>query len=57
MHVRRFAIEELPLTEAGLKFWLEERWLEKGRLLEELRLRLVRGEGWEGFEEGSGKGE
>jgi hypothetical protein len=47
VHVRRFPIEELPLTEAGLKFWLEERWLEKGRLLEELRQRLVRGEGFE----------
>lgn len=50
VHVRRFAIEDLPDGEDGLKAWLEERWVEKGELLEELRLRLKRGEGWEGFE-------
>ena len=50
MHVRRFAIGDLPDSEEGLKAWLEEKWVEKGELLEELRLRLKRGEGWEGLE-------
>ena len=52
MHVRRFEISSLPEGEAELKAWLEERWVEKGELLEELRERLEMGEGW-----GNRKGE
>ena len=50
VHVRRFAIEDLPAEEAELRTWLEERWVEKGELLESLRARLLRGEGWEELE-------
>lgn len=56
VHVRRFAIEDLPSEEDGLRSWLEERWVEKGRLLEELREKLVRGESWDD-ETGKEKGE
>jgi hypothetical protein len=52
VHVRRFEISSLPDGEAGLRAWLEERWVEKGEVLEELRGRLERGEGWE---DGKGK--
>lgn len=52
VHVRRFEISSLPEGEAELKAWLEERWVEKGELLEELRERLEMGEGW-----GNRKGE
>jgi hypothetical protein len=50
VYVRRFGIEDLPEDEAGLRSWLEERWVEKGDLLEELRGRLLRGESWEDLE-------
>ena len=50
--MRRFEISSLPDGEAGLRAWLEERWVEKGEVLEELRGRLERGEGWE---DGKGK--
>jgi len=46
VHVRRFEISSLPVGEAELKAWLEERWVEKGELLEELRGKLERGEDW-----------
>ena len=52
MHVRRFAIDDLPTEEAELRTWLEERWVEKGELLESLRAKLLRGEGWEELEKG-----
>jgi len=51
VHVRRFDIGSLPEGEAGLRGWLEERWVEKGEVLEELRGKLLRGEGWEEEEE------
>ena len=47
VHVRRFEISSLPVGEAELKAWLEERWVEKGEVLEELRGKLERGEEWE----------
>jgi hypothetical protein len=47
VHVRRFEVSSLPAGEAELKAWLEERWVEKGEVLEELRGKLERGEGWE----------
>ena len=47
VHVRRFEISSLPEGETELKAWLEERWVEKGEVLEELRGKLERGEEWE----------
>lgn len=44
VHVRRFDLRELPREEEGLKGWLEERWREKGVVLEGLR-RELEGEG------------
>lgn len=52
VHVRRFEIGDLPAEEAELRTWLEERWVEKGELLEKLRAKLLRGEGWEELEKG-----
>jgi 1-acyl-sn-glycerol-3-phosphate acyltransferase len=52
VHVRRFAIDDLPAEEAELRTWLEDRWVEKGELLEGLRAKLLRGEGWEELEKG-----
>ena len=47
VHVRRFELGDLPDDEAGLRTWLEERWVEKGELLEELKGKLSRGESWD----------
>ena len=44
--MRRFEISSLPEGETELKAWLEERWVEKGEVLEELRGKLERGEEW-----------
>ena len=52
VHVRRFEIGDLPAEEAELRTWLEERWVEKGELLEKLRAKLLRGEGWGELEKG-----
>lgn len=52
VHVRRFEIGDLPAEEADLRTWLEERWVEKGELLEELRKKLLRGESWDELEKG-----
>ncbi|KKY24133.1 putative 1-acyl-sn-glycerol-3-phosphate acyltransferase [Phaeomoniella chlamydospora] len=50
VHVRRFAIEEFRgLSEKELAKWLEDRWVEKGRVLEGLQRRLEEGKDWEGF--------
>jgi len=46
VHVRRFEISSLPESEAELRAWLEERWVEKGEILEDLRGKLERGEWW-----------
>lgn len=37
VHVRRFAMEDLPREDAELAKWLETRWLEKGQWLEQKR--------------------
>lgn len=37
VHVRRYAMADLPDTEAELAKWLETRWIEKGEYLEEKR--------------------
>jgi 1-acyl-sn-glycerol-3-phosphate acyltransferase len=50
VHVRRFELRDLPEEEDGLRTWLEERWIEKGELLEELRGKLLRGESWDELE-------
>lgn len=34
VHLRRFAMEDLPLEDAQLAKWLETRWVEKGEWLE-----------------------
>ncbi|KAK3363102.1 acyltransferase [Lasiosphaeria hispida] len=39
VHARRFPVEELPRDDEGLAKWLEERWIEKGRYLEDLRVK------------------
>jgi len=55
VHVRRFEIGDLPVDEEGLRTWLEERWVEKGELLEELRGKMLRGEGWDELEKDKAK--
>jgi hypothetical protein len=52
VHVRQFEISSLPEGEAELRAWLEDRWVEKGEVLEELRGKLEKGEEWE---DGKGK--
>lgn len=37
LHVRRFAIEDIPEDEASVTEWLEERWNEKDRVLEGMK--------------------
>lgn len=49
VHARRFPLDELPEGEQELAEWLEQRWMEKGELLESLKQRLDSGEGWEGM--------
>lgn len=49
VHVDRFAIEDLPRDDEKLAQWLEERWLEKGERLEQLRQKLEKGLPWEPF--------
>lgn len=34
VHVRRFHLGDLPKDDEGLKNWLEERWIEKSRILQ-----------------------
>ena len=46
-HVERHPIENLPDSNEALAAWLEERWVEKGERLEDLRVRLARGEAWD----------
>lgn len=47
VHVERFDLHTLPLTEEGLARWLEGRWIEKGAKLEALRLDLEAGIDWQ----------
>ena len=51
VHVERWDIEGLPEGEEGLKAWLEEKWIEKGRRLEALRVDLMEGREWVGEED------
>lgn len=37
VHVRRFPLTELPETDGALAKWLEKRWVEKGKWLEDQR--------------------
>ncbi|KAA8564749.1 hypothetical protein EYC84_011637 [Monilinia fructicola] len=37
VEVKRFPLDELPESDAGLAKWLETRWIEKGEYLEEKR--------------------
>lgn len=37
VHAQRFPLEELPYDDEGLAKWLEQRWVEKGKWLEEKR--------------------
>jgi lysophosphatidic acid acyltransferase/lysophosphatidylinositol acyltransferase len=37
IHVRRYAIQDLPKEEEKLGLWLRERWVEKDHLLDELK--------------------
>lgn len=34
VHVRRFELKDLPEDDEGLKNWLEERWVEKSKILQ-----------------------
>lgn len=34
VHVRRFELKSLPEDEEGVKNWLEERWVEKSKILQ-----------------------
>lgn len=45
--VQRFELDQLPQGEADLRAWLESRWVEKDRRLEDLRKGLERGL-WDG---------
>ena len=46
VHVDRHALEELPDSSEDLAKWLEDRWVHKNVLLEELRDKLMRGQPW-----------
>jgi len=46
VHVERHPLDELPRTDQDLAQWLEDRWVEKGERLEELRQRLSKGLPW-----------
>lgn len=47
-HVNRWDMDQLPEGEEALAEWLEERWKDKGKRLEELKTMLDRGEEWVG---------
>lgn len=47
VHVERFPIEDLPVSDEALAGWLEERWVAKGERLETLRQRLAEGLPWQ----------
>ena len=49
VHVDRHLIEELPDSDEELAQWLEDRWVEKGERLEELRQKLDQGLPWEPY--------
>ena len=45
-HVQRFDISSLPEADEDIAKWLEERWLEKGDRLEQLKYDLLKGLPW-----------
>ncbi|KAK0356222.1 hypothetical protein LTR02_003165 [Friedmanniomyces endolithicus] len=47
VHVERYAIAELPHSDAELALWLEDRWVEKGQRLAHLRKLLLDGQKWD----------
>ena len=47
VHVDRHLLEELPSSEEELAQWLEDRWIEKGERLEDLRQKLQDGLPWQ----------
>ncbi|KAI5276151.1 hypothetical protein E4T47_01016 [Aureobasidium subglaciale] len=48
-HVQRYELISLPYTDAEIAQWLEDRWVEKGRRLANLKKQLVYGEPWKGI--------
>lgn len=47
VHAERFSIEEFAgMSDAEIAFWLEQRWMEKSKRLEELRRDLEKGTDW-----------
>ena len=42
VHVDRHPLESLPGSDDELASWLEQRWIEKGERLEELRERITK---------------
>jgi len=47
VHVERYAIAELPHSDAELALWLEDRWVEKGQRLAHLRKLFADGQAWD----------
>ena len=48
VHVRRFEIKDLVgKSQSELAVWLEQRWLEKSKILEDLQQKLEAGKQWE----------
>ncbi|KAK3330789.1 hypothetical protein B0H66DRAFT_544876 [Apodospora peruviana] len=45
VHARRFPLHDLPRDDDGLAKWLEQRWVDKGKWLEELRREWAETEG------------
>ena len=48
VHAVRYLLKDLPQSDEQLAAWLEERWIEKGETLEQLKHSLSRGEIWGG---------
>lgn len=51
-HVERYDIKDLPSSDVELARWLEDRWVEKGKTLENLRIKLSKGLPWTNQMEG-----
>jgi hypothetical protein len=48
-YVRRFELSSLPEAENEIIQWLEDRWVEKGERLADLKKSLDYGEPWKGI--------
>ena len=47
VHVKRFPVEDFrSMTDSELAAWLEQRWISKGEVLEQLQLDLEHGKEW-----------